>query len=60
MTDGIPLDADAQERRQQLERIAFGRTHSPEDEAAASAARQELAEVAGEAQVAAREPRDLA
>jgi hypothetical protein len=55
MTDGIPLDADARERRQQLERIAFGRTHGPEDEAAASAARQELAEVAGAAQVAARE-----
>ena len=55
MTDGIPLDADARERRQQLERIAFGRTHSRHDEAAAAAARKELAENDRAAQVAAQQ-----
>jgi hypothetical protein len=55
MMDGIPLDADARERRQQLERIAFGRPHSREGETAAFAARKELAEVARAARVAARE-----
>ena len=32
------------EQRADLERIAFGRTHTPEDEDAAAAAREELAE----------------
>ena len=48
MSDGIPVDADARERRQRLERIAFGRTHSRKDEAAAAAARKELVEAARE------------
>jgi hypothetical protein len=53
--DGIPVDPGARERRQQLERIAFGRTNSREDEAAATAARKELAEADRTAQVAVRE-----
>jgi hypothetical protein len=53
--DGIPVDPDARERRIQLERVGFGRTHTPEDEEAATAARKELAEADREAQVAAQQ-----
>ena len=42
------------EQRADLERIAFGRTHTPEDEDAAAAARKELAEADRAAEVGVR------
>jgi hypothetical protein len=48
------------EQRADLERIAFGRTHTRQDEDAAAAARKELAEAAGAGAVAAARSADVA